>query len=562
MPRHGLLAAALLLLLGRLTEATNVNPLVLLVSFDGFRHDLLNETTVPNIYKWAKEAVWFVNGSQSQYVTFTAPNHMSIATGLYEENHGIVSNFFFDHKDDKQFDYFNYTGRRSDKEMDSSWYLGEPIWLTNEKAGDSRKSAVLDWPMVEANFPMAPHHPKWFRAWKHRGNLTTWIEDIDTMLEQFLDYGVNFGAFYLAEPDSVLHENGFYNGEFNKTIQQVDKAFDYLIYRAKALNLEDRLNIILTADHGHAQIQGYKSVFCIRDYVLGTGFEMGDHMIYPTDDDHANEVFKNLTRAKEEGYKIEVLWKKDLSPDLHYKNSSRVGQIIINPTIGSGLSFSCSQKEYEKEYGPNGTKTFHSSTHGMDPKRPEMRALLAMRGPAFESRKMITEIPTNIDIYPLICSILKITPAPNNGSLAIIKKALKSQANAAEATTSGTDRPLFPSDGPIGHSMFYIGFTDSLGFLVILVPSLCIVLLIFGLMCRNTVLKNDPNWTRPEATRGYRPLSFGNAEEDEEEDFQVLFSRRNNPSGELNVTSSKKNKDKEDTNVLLDVGSSSDEDVI
>ena len=31
-----------------------------------------------------------------QYVTYTAPNHMSIMTGLREDSHGIVSNYFYD----------------------------------------------------------------------------------------------------------------------------------------------------------------------------------------------------------------------------------------------------------------------------------------------------------------------------------------------------------------------------------------------------------------------------------------------------------------------------------
>ncbi|KHJ77655.1 hypothetical protein OESDEN_22725 [Oesophagostomum dentatum] len=76
--------------------ALSTHPKLILISFDGFRYDLLNATMCPNIFKWAARSTWFVNGVRSQYITVTAPNHMSIVTGLREEEHGIVANSFWD----------------------------------------------------------------------------------------------------------------------------------------------------------------------------------------------------------------------------------------------------------------------------------------------------------------------------------------------------------------------------------------------------------------------------------------------------------------------------------
>ncbi|CAJ0931154.1 unnamed protein product, partial [Mesorhabditis belari] len=531
--------------------------LVLLVSFDGFRHSLLNETTVPNIYKWAKGGTWFVNGTKSQYVTYTAPNHMSIATGLYEESHGIVSNFFFDHKDDTVFDYFNYTGRKSEMELSSRWYLGDPIWLTNDRNGG--RSAVMDWPMVEANYSHPPHKPHWFRAWSSDGDLPSWKESVNRLLEQFIDQKtpVNLGMLYLSQPDTVLHLHGFYDGEFEKIMKTLDEAFGYLVESTKALNLSDKLNIILTADHGHAQIKDYKSLFCIRDYVLGGGFEMGDHMIYPLDEAHGQQVFENLTRAINDGFEMEVIWKKDIPINWHYANSTRVGQIILNPKIGSGLSFSCRQKDLEKLYGPVGKEKYHQSTHGMDPNTPEMRALLAMNGPAFKQRTMISQIPNNIDLYPFLCHLLNVPPSPNNGSISLLKDALQSETYSDEDQTKQPPKSFDQNH----HSTFYWLFTDSLGFLVFLVPSICIVVLIFGMMWKNMILKNDPNWARPERIRGYRPLNLENDDDnDEESQIGVSFSRRDDPTGEghVNLTTKKTKKKK---GGLLEAVDTSDEDI-
>lgn len=39
------------------TDSLNDNPLLLLISMDGFRYDLLNATLAPNIWKFATEGL-------------------------------------------------------------------------------------------------------------------------------------------------------------------------------------------------------------------------------------------------------------------------------------------------------------------------------------------------------------------------------------------------------------------------------------------------------------------------------------------------------------------------
>ncbi|KIH45522.1 hypothetical protein ANCDUO_24437 [Ancylostoma duodenale] len=99
---------------------------------------------VPHIYNWSLGGALFVNGVRSQYVSFTATNHMAIATGLYTQSHGIVSNRFFDYSEGKlyvtspnhlRYDYWNYslTPGIIKESLHEKWYRGEPIWLTNER---------------------------------------------------------------------------------------------------------------------------------------------------------------------------------------------------------------------------------------------------------------------------------------------------------------------------------------------------------------------------------------------------------------------------------------------
>ena len=61
--------------------------------------------------------------------------------------------------------------------------------------------------------------------------------------------------------------------------------------------------------------------------------------------------------------------------------------------------------------------------HGYNNSLESMRAIFIGHGPAF--RRGYTAKPFEIvDIYPLICKILDIKPAPNNGSLANVEQLL------------------------------------------------------------------------------------------------------------------------------------------
>ncbi|CAI4223865.1 unnamed protein product [Auanema sp. JU1783] len=475
--------------------SSQTTPKVLLISFDGFRSDLLNETLVPNIYKWAKQSTWFTKGSQPTYFTYTAPNHMGIVTGLYQESHGIVSNYFYDEKTKQIFDYFNYTRSANETSRNSSWYHGEPIWLTNEKAGTSRHSAVLDWPMNDVSYPSEPHVPTIARAWNVNRNYSQLLEDSEEVVRLFTksDKPSNFVAWYIAEPDQTLHKNGFNNGKLAKTLEKLDIIFEHLLKTLEKSSIRDEVNIILTSDHGHAEIVDYKHIMCLKDYLHGDGFVATDHMIYAKNEAIAEEIFLNLTTAvKNNAFEVELYRKKDLDENLHYKNSDKVGSIILEPAVGSSISFSCTADQLEKTYGPNGIMRFNASSHGMHPSNPEMRAILVMNGPSFHSNFKINEVPENIDLYPLLCKLLNLTPKPNNGSLDVIGKSLK----AEESTNS------FSVDIP--REINYSVLADNIGFFIFIVPPTLLVLAFLAYGCKHTIMKNDPEWAR--ASGGYRPL--------------------------------------------------------
>lgn len=80
------------------------SPMLLIVSFDGFRPDYLNRNITPTLNEFRNAGV------RSEYMrnifpTKTFVNHFSIATGLYSGVHGVVGNEFYDLKLKRNLNY-------------------------------------------------------------------------------------------------------------------------------------------------------------------------------------------------------------------------------------------------------------------------------------------------------------------------------------------------------------------------------------------------------------------------------------------------------------------------
>ena len=76
---------------------TSSLPLLLLISFDGFRWDYPDLYNLPTFHSLIQRGVK-VKYIENNFATVTFPLHFTIVTGLYEETHGIVANTMYDPK--------------------------------------------------------------------------------------------------------------------------------------------------------------------------------------------------------------------------------------------------------------------------------------------------------------------------------------------------------------------------------------------------------------------------------------------------------------------------------
>ena len=236
---------------------------VLLVSYDGFRWDYLDKiSNKVNFERIINGGVYAEKGLQNSFITKTLPNHYTLVTGLYEESHGMVANEMYD-------PVFNETFSLESLEdvIKSKWFDngGEPIWVTNQKQSTSAaplRSGSLFWPGS-----MASVHgflPTKYLAYNPE---MTFQERVDIIISWYLDKDpINLGLLYYEHPDQEGHQFGPESDNMTKTIQNLEELTGYLLNSLEKNKLLDKINVILTSDHGMTSTPKSETI-ALEDYV-------------------------------------------------------------------------------------------------------------------------------------------------------------------------------------------------------------------------------------------------------------------------------------------------------
>jgi hypothetical protein len=141
----------------------DLQPTVILVSFDGFRWDYTSKVPTPNLRQLMARGVHAQNLIPS-FPSKTFPNHYTIVTGLYPGHHGIVANNLFDPPTGRTF----AMAKRAEVQ-DPMWWGGTPIWTLIERAGHASGAACF-WPRSEATHDGI--QPRYWR--RGRAKSRTW----------------------------------------------------------------------------------------------------------------------------------------------------------------------------------------------------------------------------------------------------------------------------------------------------------------------------------------------------------------------------------------------------
>jgi len=361
---------------------------VILVSMDGFRHDypLMYET--PVLDEMARNGV--STAMLPSFPASTFPNHYALATGLVPDHNGIVNNSFWD---SERKEYYSMGG---ENRSDATFYLGEPIWNTAQRQGII--AGVNYW--VASDFGVNGKHPRYYRVYDN-DNLLSYEARVDStialMLKPVKDRP-RLLLLYFDEPDHTGHVFGPHSPETAACVNRVDSMIGRLREGLKAHGLDKKTDLIVLADHGMVEVSPDRLVnpfdYINRDWcsniIQGT----------PTSIFSKNEACRDSILTALKGVEHIYVWKKEEIPaELNYGTSPREGDIIVAPALG-----------WQFYSRPSKSK----GAHGYFPSYAEMQTVFRAEGPDFKKGYAAPQF-RNVSVYPFICWLLGIEPAPNDG---------------------------------------------------------------------------------------------------------------------------------------------------
>lgn len=390
------------------SKASQKKPYVLLISLDGFRWDYVDKYKPQHLSNFIENGV-SAESLISAFPSKTFPNHYSIATGMYPENHGIINNTFYSIKKQK-----TYSIRNREMVTDGDFYRGTPIWIQ----ADKHDMVTASYFFVGSDVEIQGVRPTYSKDYDGKVKNETRISQVLEWLALPEKQRPHLITMYFSDMDDTGHRYGpNNNAEIQKTLNNLDENLGVLIDGVIATGLP--INIIIVSDHGMAAIatDHLLPIETVQNDRLFRTVDNGSMVnIHPNDGVEVNEIFQYL-KEKEQHFKV---YKTEDTPGFEYTPQNKdwgVFQLIPDP------NYYFSNEKNIALLNQNNIKTI--GVHGFESTNKDMHGIFYANGPAFKTGYTRSSFQ-NIDIYPIICDILGLDIPDNiDGDSSTLKDVLK-----------------------------------------------------------------------------------------------------------------------------------------
>ena len=356
---------------------------VVLVSIDGFRYDYAEKFGAKNLIKIGE------NGTKAEslipcYPTKTFPNHYSIVTGLYPDNHGIVDNYFYDPESEETFSL-------SSKNPDNGkWFGGTPFWQLVNESG--LNSASYFW--IGSDMNINGNSPTYFKTYNESTPNCDRVNQVLNWLNLPVNERPQFITLYFSDVDTQGHNFGPDSKETKAAVLEIDHQLGQLYDGISKLNYP--VNLVIVSDHGQTALDSTKGIFINKLIEEGESVKYIPRdallMLYSNDSLEKENIYLDIKSKEDNRF---TSYKKDNIPQhLHFGKNNRVGDILLiaNPPYSFTL--------------PNASIT--KGTHGFDASKvKDMHGIFYAVGPNFKNSYSIPPFE-NIHIYPMLAEILQL----------------------------------------------------------------------------------------------------------------------------------------------------------
>lgn len=389
-------------------------PIVILISLDGFRYDYVERFHPENLEKFISSGT----AAKSLIPSFpskTFPNHYSIATGMKPEHHGLIDNGFYNPKRDQEYHHNNPTYSK-----DGSWYGGTPLWVLAEQNGLKAASYFF----VGSEADVQGVRPSYYFDYDGKVKNLTRVSQVFDWLQLPEEEMPRMITLYFSDMDGTGHSYGPTNDEkLGERLEKLDRVLGALFEGVKSLDLD--VNIFVVSDHGMKEIP-YENFLVLDEITSGIeGRIVNNGAIAHIYLDHPDQKKKAIKKLNKQSGPFKVVDVSDLE---YYQDISLhgdlIGDLLILPDLGYYLANNKAGLSPVKSNMEKAGSIYYGG-HGFSPEFQEMHGIFYANGPHIKEGLTVDSFQ-NIHIYPLICKILGLPiPAEIDGKLSVLEPILK-----------------------------------------------------------------------------------------------------------------------------------------
>jgi predicted AlkP superfamily pyrophosphatase or phosphodiesterase len=380
-------------------------PILILVSLDGWRWDYLARFRPPTLTELAAHGVRS-EGLIPVFPSKTFPNHYTIVTGLYPQKHGIVSNNMVDPALPGRFTLSN-----RDVQQDTRWWGGEPLWVTAERQGQI--AATMFWPGSDVE--IAGDRPTHYRMYEHELPIDIRVDQVLEWLDTPDSRRPTFLTLYFSDTDESGHDYGPDSDATRNAALDVDRALGRLLAGLDRLGLRSRTNLVVVSDHGMAAVTRQRTIV-LDDYIDPSTVTMLDSTPILGLNPGSASAERMYRALRDKHPSLQVFTRENLPSRYRLRGHPRLPAVIGIADDGWHVA---TRASLEREKGDD-----FGGEHGYDPRHQSMHGLFVAAGPAFREGLVVPAFE-NIHLYELMCRVLVLRPAKNDGSAAATRSFLR-----------------------------------------------------------------------------------------------------------------------------------------
>ena len=366
-------------------------PTVIVLSWDGVRHDYLDRRDFPALGRMERDGVRAVR-MISVAPSSTFPAHVSMATGTHPDRHGILGNRFID----SERGLYHHPD-------DASWIEAEPVWIAAERQGV--RSAVFfwvgaesDWQGARASYRITPFDDETSESSKV-DQILEWLtlpeSERPRLIMSWWQGGDRVGHLLGPDSDAVAER-------LLEQDEQLARLFAFLDEEQRWLDT----TVILVSDHGMAAgIELLWPERLLEDAGIPASVASNGGMahVYLENPEQASAARRTLESLPH----VTVFARSEIPQRLRLFRPDRSGDFLLVAEPPYAFRQSKGWQRLLIWISPLfGVKL---GVHGYDPQHPDMACVFAALGRGVPRGQRLGEVHV-IDIAATIASLLGIDP--------------------------------------------------------------------------------------------------------------------------------------------------------